>query len=44
MKLTEGKLIQSFKTLSEKHTIQIQALAKVTEFLDLIATTELKCA
>ena len=44
MNLSESSLYKSFNSLSEKHLVQIQALTKVSEFLDLIATTELKCA
>ena len=34
----------SFTGLLEKHKVQIQALKSVNEFLQLIATAELKCA
>lgn len=44
MKLSEVSLRQSFHQLSEKHSRQISAMARITEFLELVATTELKCA
>ena len=44
MKLSEGALVKSFGAIAEKHAMQILAMNKITEFLDLVASTELKCA
>ena len=42
--LNEKNLTQSFEAIKLKHVPWLEALDKVIEFLDLIATAELRCA
>lgn len=44
MKLSEKSIKNSFETLSQKHKLQVQALSQIADFLEIIATSELKCA
>ena len=39
-----GSIGACFELLASKHKMQVAAMSKVADFLELVATTELKCA